>query len=143
MERLTESHYNASDGYYIRCSERCDKDICDCECENFSNIVDRLGQIEDIFGDTYNLARLRELVEADKEGRVKIYPKSENSTCGACGHFHRIAGTRRGTCDVKPFATTRRGASWGYEFMASQSRKACKMYKPATESALAKEDNHE
>lgn len=87
--------------------------------------------------------RVAELVEADKQGRVKIYPKSKNSTCGSCGHFHRIAGTRRGTCDVKPFATTRRGASWGYEFMASQSRKACKLYKPAAEAAIAKEADHE
>lgn len=109
----------------------------------YSHIWKRLNQIEDILGDTYDLDRLRELVEADKDGRVKIYPKSENSTCGACEHFHRIAGTRRGTCDVKPFATTRRGASWGYEFMASQSRKACKMYKPAAESAIAKEADNE
>ena len=106
-------------------------------------IVSRLQEIEDILGDTYDLDRLRELVEADKQGRVKIYPRSENSTCGACGHFHRIAGTRRGTCDVKPFATTRRGASWGYEFMASQSKKACKRYKPAAEAALVKEADHE
>lgn len=109
----------------------------------YSHIWKRLNQIEDILGDTYDIDRLRELVEADKQGRVKIYPKSENSTCGACGHFHRIAGTRRGTCDVKPFATTRRGASWGYEFVASQSRKACKLYKPAAEATLAKESDHE
>ena len=112
----------------------------------YSHIWRRLKQIEDILGDTYDLDRLRELMEVDKNGRVKIYPRSENSTCGACGHFHRIAGTRRGTCDVKPFATTRRGASWGYEFIASQSHKACKMYKPAAEAALAKEarsDEHQ
>lgn len=138
MERLTEKHHKAVDGYYMKCSEGCHLFSCE-ECERFGEGVDRLGQIENILGDTYDLDRLRELVKADKQGRVKIYPKSENSTCGSCGHFHRIAGTRRGTCDVKPFATTRRGASWGYEFMASQSRKACKLYKPAAESALAKE----
>lgn len=31
--------------------------------------VDAVGTIEDILGDTYNLDRLRELVEADKNGR--------------------------------------------------------------------------
>lgn len=107
----------------------------------FEKIVERLQDIENILGDDYDLDRLRELVEADKQGRVKIYPKSENSTCGACGHFRRIAGTRRGTCDVKPFATTRRGVSWGYKFVASQSRKACKLYKPAAEATLAKESS--
>lgn len=140
MERLTERHYKASDGYYMKCIEGCRLFSCE-ECEQFGEGVDRLGQIEDILGDTYDLDRLRELVEADKQGRVKIYPKSENSTCGACGHFHRIAGTRRGTCDLKPFATTRRGASWGYEFIASQSKKACKLYKPAAEATLAKESS--
>lgn len=30
----------------------------------------RLCQIEDILGDTYDLDRLRELVEADKQGRL-------------------------------------------------------------------------
>ena len=32
---------------------------------------DRLAQIEDILGDTYDLDRLRELVEADKNGRCR------------------------------------------------------------------------
>lgn len=40
----------------------------------FEKIVCRLSDIEDILGDTYDLDRLRELVEADKQGRVKIYP---------------------------------------------------------------------
>lgn len=47
MERLTELHHKKSDGYYIRCSERCNNDICDCGCETFEQIVDRLGAYED------------------------------------------------------------------------------------------------
>lgn len=47
MERLTELHYKKSDGYYIRCSEHCNNDICDCGCEKFEQIVDRLGAYED------------------------------------------------------------------------------------------------
>ena len=35
--------------------------------------VDRLAAIEDILGDEYDLDRLREIVEADREG--KIHPK--------------------------------------------------------------------
>ena len=34
------------------------------------NIIDRLAAIEDILGDEYNLDRLRELAQADKENRV-------------------------------------------------------------------------
>ena len=134
MKRLTEIEVIAGQVHPVPKLEMQNQD-------GFEKIVFRLSDIEDILGDDYDLDRLQKLVEADKQGRVKIYPKSENSTCGACGHFHRIAGTRRGTCDVKPFATTRRGASWGYEFVASQSRKACKMYKPAAEATLAKESS--
>lgn len=80
MERLTEMHYKKSDGYYIRCSERCDKDICDCECEKFCQIVEALGAIEDILGDNYDLDRLRELVEADRDGRCEIHAAKDGDT---------------------------------------------------------------
>lgn len=37
-------------------------------------VCDRLGQIEDILGDEYDLDRLRELVQADREGRCVVLP---------------------------------------------------------------------
>ena len=37
-------------------------------------VFDRLAAIEDILGDKYELDRLRELVEADKEGRCVVLP---------------------------------------------------------------------
>lgn len=58
MERLTEKHYKAYDGYYMKCSEGCHLFSCE-ERERFGEEVDRLGQIEDILGDTYDLDRLR------------------------------------------------------------------------------------
>lgn len=40
-------------------------------------VIDRLSAIEDILGDKYDLDRLRELVQADREGRcVVIHPNS-------------------------------------------------------------------
>ena len=40
-------------------------------------VIDRLAAIEDILGDEYDLERLRELVQADREGRcVVIHPNS-------------------------------------------------------------------
>lgn len=36
--------------------------------------VDRLATIEDILGDGYDLERLRELVEADRDGRCVVLP---------------------------------------------------------------------
>ena len=75
-------------------------------------------------------ARVRELVEADREGRIKIYPKAENNTCGACRHFHRIAGRRCGTCDVQSQYRDRYGREDDRRgtFTPSQSRKACKRF---------------
>ena len=37
-------------------------------------VIDRLADIEDILGDSYDLDRLRELVEADRDGRCVVLP---------------------------------------------------------------------
>lgn len=111
MERLTELHCKKSDGYYAKCSEHCN-DICDCNCEKWGEVVDRLGAYEDtglepeeveqikraavymMFEDVahfvrYTLSnfdelqkykalgdynRLRELKQADDEGRCVVPP---------------------------------------------------------------------
>lgn len=73
MERLTKKHYKDENGYYISCSENCDRGDCN-SCLRFSNIVDTLGQIEDILGDEYDLDRLKELVQADREERCVVHP---------------------------------------------------------------------
>lgn len=39
-----------------------------------AQIYDRLAAIEDILGDTYDLDHLREIVEAEKEGRLVVLP---------------------------------------------------------------------
>ena len=38
------------------------------------DVINRLTAIEDILGDGYDLDRLRDLVEADREGRAAILP---------------------------------------------------------------------
>ena len=92
MERLTELHYKKSDGYYARCSEHCN-DICDCNCEKWGEIVDRLGAYEDtglepeeigllakqrdLYVDACGeipLKRIRNLAQADREGRCVVLP---------------------------------------------------------------------
>lgn len=75
MERLTEKHYKKNGGYFMKCSEWCEREETMCmECERSDEVVDRLGAIEDILGDDYDLDRLRELVQADREGRCGIPP---------------------------------------------------------------------
>lgn len=108
MERLTELHYKKSDGYYTRCSEHCN-DICDCNCEKWGEIVDRLGAYEDtglepeeieknkqdveagylkVTARRYGIdvSRLRELVEADREGRCVVLPCMIGDTVYVLNH---------------------------------------------------------
>lgn len=42
--------------------------------EGIAECLDRLAAIEDILGDEYDLDRLRELVQADKEGQCVVLP---------------------------------------------------------------------
>lgn len=75
MKRLTGKHYRKNLGYYMKCSEYCEKEEMLCfECEKSDEILDRLGAIEDILGDDYDLNRMQELVEADRDGRCFITP---------------------------------------------------------------------
>ena len=86
MKRLTEKHVKKSDGHYMKCSEHCQNETLQCgECDELDRFVDRLGSIEDILGDDYDLDRLRELVEADRDGRCHI------GRCVECSHYEGLA----------------------------------------------------
>lgn len=60
---------------------------------------------------------LRELVQADREGRVKILAPAMLATCGSCTAFQRIPGTASGICEKRE------------QFKVFQKRPCCKMYK--------------
>ena len=59
MKRLTGKYENGTAYYNIVPGE---------------STIDRLAAIEDILGDEYDLDRLRELAEADREGRCVVLP---------------------------------------------------------------------
>lgn len=95
MERLTEKHYLGTD-HYMKCSGNCNNVDMDCiDCPSFDCLVERLAAYEDTgltpeevlsmsgewcammsvlnsIGGGYD--RLRELAEADKEGRLVVLP---------------------------------------------------------------------
>ena len=50
-----------------------------------TDVIDRLAAIEDILGEEYDLDRLRDLVQADREGRVHIEEKTYQ--CPKCGAY--------------------------------------------------------
>lgn len=99
MERLTERHRKKSDGVYMKCSEECHKDICE-GCNKLETIVQRLGAIENILGDEYDLEHLRKLVEADRDGRCLVSPAKIGDTVyhiTTCKDFEQVLdGTRYG-----------------------------------------------
>ena len=76
MERLTERDTNET-AMAACCGENCKHNFC-CEnggfaeCGDIDDIIKHLAAIKDILGDEYNLDRLRELVQADQEGRIEI-----------------------------------------------------------------------
>lgn len=85
---------------------------------NIFDAVRRLQEIENILGDTYDLDHLRELVEADKNGRCFVRPD-----------FVFRIGETRGIIKV-PYK------SWMGRFMGT---KFYKSEKEAAEAAIAKE----
>lgn len=98
MERLTEKHYLGTD-HYMKCSGNCNVDMDCIDCPSFDCLVERLAAYEDTgltpeevlpkdkadeialklmrLADLESLCsytRLRELAEADKNGRVAVLP---------------------------------------------------------------------
>ena len=93
MERLTEKHYLGTD-HYMKCSGSCNVDMDCIDCPSFDCLVERLAAYEDtgleprevsaivkewsdlctIVGECGGIARLRELAEADKDGRLVVLP---------------------------------------------------------------------
>ena len=91
MERYTEKHYDGN-GYYLVCSGNCETLNCG-NCDTLDKIVDRLAAYEDTglepeeimqamnvvkfavsaFED-FGVDRLRELAQADREGRCVVLP---------------------------------------------------------------------
>ena len=59
----------------LECGEVCEsRNESGCIGCPIANAFDRLAAIEDILGDDYDLDRLRELVEADRDGRCVVLP---------------------------------------------------------------------
>ena len=96
-------------------------------CATVGEIVqmaERLAAYEDM-----DSKRLRELAEADKDGRIRIIPESQNETCGHCYNFEREPGTKHGTCEKRPHPRDRYGKiDRSKQFIVSQSTQSCRLY---------------
>ena len=60
----------------LECREVCERQGDDgCKTCPIAKTFDRLAAIEDILGDEYDLGRLRELAQADRDGRCVVLPE--------------------------------------------------------------------
>ena len=93
MERLTEKHYLGTD-HYMKCSGNCNVDMDCIDCPSFDCLVERLAAYEGTglepeevtalqkdwsdlcttIGECGGIDRMRELAEADKDGRLVVLP---------------------------------------------------------------------
>ena len=91
MERLTEKHYLCTD-HYMKCSGNCNVDMDCIDCPSFDRLVERLAAYEDtglepeqcenakaiiesaFSDDTSKAERIRELLKADRDGRMVVLP---------------------------------------------------------------------
>lgn len=99
MERLTEKHYLGTD-HYMTCSGNCNVDMDCIDCPSFDRLVERFAAYEDtgltpedcarateiddiLLDEYYPIGRMRELIKADKDGRVVVLPCKVGDTVWA------------------------------------------------------------
>ena len=149
MERLTK---RLPDGKAVMdcdsCEQKKDKQCTFYECR--ASLIKRLAAYEDtgltpeeikdsctpttviiMAGQALGVhpCRLRELAEADKDGRIRIIPESQNGACGGCWYFEREPGTKHGTCAKRPHPRDRYGKiDRSKQFIVSQSTQSCRLY---------------
>ena len=142
MERLTEKR-DGQNVIPLRQNGKIKWSICSAGLGDaptkylYGDHADRLAAIEDSLGDGYDLDRLRELAQADREGRIVLRSAGAGKKCGSFGHFRRIPGTKRGTCAIRRWERNRMGQTepWRHSFTPSQSYGACREYVRGESSA--------
>lgn len=108
-------------------------------------IVSRLQEIEDILGDTYDLDRMRELVEADKAGQCVLHPlKAENEVYVVIlGRVLPFEVTNAVWYGASPTYKAMHGMHLCFAFKQDDIGKTVFLTREAAEAAIAKEADYE
>ena len=77
MKRLTDKRLAIPPGQWQEVTREKARQLKEIPVPPMRELYCRLSQIEDILGDEYDLDRLRELAEADREGRCVVLPRLE------------------------------------------------------------------
>lgn len=82
-----------------KCADVCEGIICEEEACSQRKTWERLKAIEDILGNEYDLDRLRELVQADRERRCVVLPCKVGDPVYMATGRSRITGYEEDICD--------------------------------------------
>lgn len=77
MKRLTDKRLALPPGVWQEVTREKARELKEIPVPSMRELYYRLSQFEDIMGDEYDLDRLRELAEADREGRCVVFPRLE------------------------------------------------------------------
>ena len=99
MKRLTE--YTIPETGFIVVPEEKYKRILMDEKPSVEKVYNRLKKIEDILGDEYDLDRLREMVQAKREGRCVVLPCKKGDTVWRIVHDATPHVTKDRCTDIK------------------------------------------
>lgn len=102
----------------------------------FEKIVERLQDIENILGDTYDLDRLRELVEADKAGKAMIFPVKPGEYIYLISLDSEIVPCRVGNIAAEEWGMSFEGAVEGFGPYRTGPNEKVFFSREAAESAL-------
>lgn len=103
--------------------DRCPHEVSnDCLSELLYTAARRL----EVIGDDCSEERLKELLQAERENRVKILAPANDNTCGKCKHFMPTQGAY-GTCAKLKYSRNHyKQEDKTRLFTPARSHKACK-----------------
>lgn len=88
MKRLTDKRLAFPPDVFVEYTREWRQELDEIPLPNSKELYYRLALIEDILGEDYDLDRLRELVEADREKRCVVLPFRPPKTVYSCSkHF--------------------------------------------------------
>lgn len=133
MKRLTDKRLALPPGVWQEVTDEQRMELQEIPVPSKQDLYYRLSQIEDILGDDYDLDRLRELVEADRENAVHI------GACGFCEYYQMDKfcccpdWVEDGYAIIrkpKDYCTKFKKAGWVDEVWGENGCPSCPGYKP-------------
>ena len=133
MKRLTDKRLATPPGQWQEVTYEEARELKEIPILSIRDLYYRLSQIEDNLGDDYDLGRLRELVEADREDAVHI------GSCGFCEYYQMDKfcccpdWVEDGYAIIrkpKDYCTKFKKAGWVDEVWGENGCPSCPGYKP-------------